>query len=878
MNRFRLLSLAILIVLFAISISSAQQPLPGLPQSRLDSVLPSGGKAGTTVDVSITGTDLEEADGLLFSHPGFKADFIDLPPPKVDPKAKMPEPPKKGVRTGVAAGKFKVTVAADVPVGQYDVRVFNKWGVSNPRFFTVGDLLEVEEKEPNNDIGEAQKVELNTTINGVIATPTDVDFTVFAGKKGQRVVVSCLTSSIDSKARPFIEMYDAANRRLAFNRNYNGNDALADAILPEDGDYYVRIAEFTYTLGSPLHFYRLTISTTPWIDAVFPPVVPMGKPSQVTLYGRNLPGGTPEPGALTEGRPVEKLVVTVTPPTDPLAAQRLSFKGRLDPRVGLTDGFEYRLKGPSGMSNPVLITYATANVVLEVEGNDKAETPMEIPAPCEVAGRIDKRQDRDWYAFNAKKGEVFMIDLWSDRLGVSTDLFFTFKKEKATSEVEEDDAVDLLHTSQFYNRTSDPKPYRLAAAEDGRYLIGVGSRESNFAFGPRITYRLRIAPEKPDFRLIVMPSSTYQPDTTLLRADGNQYLDVFVHRLDGFTGPVTLTAENLPPGVTCPPSVISTGMKQGSLVLSAAPKTADYNGTFTVKGSATINGKAEVREARPATITWTLGQQQNNLIPAITRLDQGLFLAVRENSHFKVTLEPENAFIKKGEKMTSPLYVKIGDKVTIPFKITRGPETKTPITLQQITMGVAAVQTPVSVNNGAALPPIPPEKNDGEVVVEVKANTPPGVYTIVLKATTPIQFSKDMANKKNQNLLISTSTTPVVFKILPVSLAKITVTPKANFKGGKEGEIAIKVERQADYAGEFQVKFTLPMNTKGLTIVDTVIPADKNEITVPVKVAEDAPAGTLQGFTVALTGLYEGKAPIVQDSKFTVIIDKAPKK
>ena len=42
---------------------------------------------------------------------------------------------------------------------------------------------------------------------------------------------------------------------------------------------------------------------------------------------------------------------------------------------------------------------------------------MELPAPCEIAGRIDKRGDRDWYAFNAKKGETFVIDLWADRIG-----------------------------------------------------------------------------------------------------------------------------------------------------------------------------------------------------------------------------------------------------------------------------------------------------------------------------------------------------------------------------------------------------------------------------------------------------------------------------
>ena len=124
----------------------------------------------------------------------------------------------------VSAVKYKVTIPADVPIGIHDVRIFNKWGISNPRAFVVGDQTEVLEKEPNNDVPQAQKVELNTTINGVISTPTDVDYFSFAGKKGQRVVVSCLASSIDSRLHPVVELYDPSGKMLASNRDYRGQD------------------------------------------------------------------------------------------------------------------------------------------------------------------------------------------------------------------------------------------------------------------------------------------------------------------------------------------------------------------------------------------------------------------------------------------------------------------------------------------------------------------------------------------------------------------------------------------------------------------------------------------------------------------------------
>src|SRR6267378_1821103 len=44
-----------------------------LPQPRLNTVAPAGGKVGTTFELVFTGTDLEGPESLLFNHPGIKA-------------------------------------------------------------------------------------------------------------------------------------------------------------------------------------------------------------------------------------------------------------------------------------------------------------------------------------------------------------------------------------------------------------------------------------------------------------------------------------------------------------------------------------------------------------------------------------------------------------------------------------------------------------------------------------------------------------------------------------------------------------------------------------------------------------------------------------
>src|SRR5687768_13645949 len=160
------------LVLLAACGTAAAQPPPGLPSARVQHAFPGGAKAGTTVEITVTGTDVEEPEKLLFSHPGLKGEFLappkDVPDPK-DPKKTVPAP--KANPAG--PHKFKVTAAADVPPGLYDIRFVGKWGASNPRTFGVSDLNEIAEKEPNNDVGEAQKIELGTVVSGVISAPTD---------------------------------------------------------------------------------------------------------------------------------------------------------------------------------------------------------------------------------------------------------------------------------------------------------------------------------------------------------------------------------------------------------------------------------------------------------------------------------------------------------------------------------------------------------------------------------------------------------------------------------------------------------------------------------------------------------------------------------
>ena len=143
------------------------------PSPRLDRLSPLG-VVGSSIEVDIAGADIEDANKLLFDHPGFKAEYV-------------------------KDRKFKVTVAADVPPGTYDARLVGKYGVTNPRLFAVSrGLTEIAEKKPNHEPTTAQSVTLNCVINGISDQGRENVFR-FPAKKGQRIVAECFAQRLDSQ-------------------------------------------------------------------------------------------------------------------------------------------------------------------------------------------------------------------------------------------------------------------------------------------------------------------------------------------------------------------------------------------------------------------------------------------------------------------------------------------------------------------------------------------------------------------------------------------------------------------------------------------------------------------------------------------------------
>ncbi|QJW96378.1 PPC domain-containing protein [Frigoriglobus tundricola] len=685
---------------------------------QLLTVFPPGAKAGETVEVTFSGAGFDGDEKLLFSAKGFTAERIGAA--TIEPKGPKGQPS--------ASVKFKVT-PAKTSTGAFDVRVVSKSGLSNPRAFVVSNTTEVNETEPNNDVGQAQKIDLETTVSGVISAPTDVDYVTFKVRAKQRVVVACLTTSIDSKMQADLMAIGPDGKQLASNRGYRGGDAVLDFTAPKDGDYLVRVSQFAYTTGGSDHFYRLTVTTEPWIDAFYPPLARSGFPI--------LPAGR---GALDVDFVVKSRA----------RAYSLESSRLIPPTAAMIDAVDFSYTMPGGN---VLLDTRASPAVLDNGKNNTADAAQAVDVPADIAGRIAKKNDRHWYRFVAKKGEVWTLEVFAERIGSPVDAYFVLADDRGKVMTEQDDGPDTLSPNQFYTKGNDPARYRFAAPADGTYKVMVSTREAGTQFGVRDQYVLRIAKEHPDFRLAVMPLTPHLPDAGTLARGGATVFAVFVFRFDGFDGPIELSAPDLPKGVTCPPQVIGPGQTRGTLVLVADQSAKDWEGFVQVlaKGFTKV---PTVHEARPFTVTWPVAGLQANQpppnVPMITRMDrgEGLALAVRGDAPFALT------------PTVRELVAKPGGKIDVTLVVSRKDTFKDPIQVFSATPGIG----PRQQGNQAAAPigtaqPGGTELNFG---LDVPGTLPPGTHTLVLRGQSAAPVPKGGNN---------TALRPVpTYAALPISI------------------------------------------------------------------------------------------------------------
>lgn len=756
-----------------LALSAAAQ----LPSPQLTSVFPPGARQGAKLELTITGVDNDEAEQLVFSHPGIKA------------AAKKADANEFSKTQRAVPNVFLAEVAADVPPGQYEVRVVGRFGVSNPRAFVVDTVDELVEAPGNNAPDKAMELPLGAMLNGR-AEANARDFYRVNLQAGQRILVECQAQRIDSRMDATLVLYNAEGRELVRSRDVEFNDPLLDFTAPAAGPYLIGVFDFVYA-GGPEHFYRLSAHTRPYVDYVFPPSGAPGSNGQYLIYGRNLPGGQPGDGLTVGGAALQKLAVNVAIPADALQSAPLALGGLTLPRSAFLDRVEYRLPGAT---NPAYVYVASQPVVVETDGNDTGATAQKVPVPCEVVGRFYPRRDADWVQFEAKKGDVFQIDVLSHRLGNETDPLLLVQRvvkndkgeETATDVATVDDPGDRSARigGDFDTSTDDPS-YRLVVADDSVYRLGVRDQFGDSRQDPRNVYRMVIRKVQPDFRLVAVAQSTAtaapnQPaaplGTPVLRRGGSTLIQVHLERRDDFAGEVAVSMEGLPPGVTSSTAILGPTQTSASLILAAAENAAAWAGPLRIVGKSQIDGKEVVRAARGGAMIW--GTANRQVQPPEFRVTQDLVIAVLDK-------ETEAAFVQAGEDKV--WETSLGGKIEVPVNVVRRGEFKEALKL--IATGLPAEIKPNEIN-------LDPNTAAGklEVVIGNQA-TKPGVYTFYLKADTKMKYAKNP-----ESLKAAEEDQALVVQLAMQADQKVKETTAAKDAATKAAQEAANGAKQAEQA------------------------------------------------------------------------------
>ncbi|HZU36021.1 MAG TPA: hypothetical protein VFA18_08940, partial [Gemmataceae bacterium] len=213
-----------------------------------------------------------------------------------------------------------------------------------------------------------------------------------------------------------------------------------------------------------------------------------------------------------------------------------------------------------------------------------------------------------------------------------------------------------------------------------------------------------------------------------------------------------------------------------------------------------------------------------------------------------------------------------GGNTNLTVKLTRlWPDFKTPLTVQLHPLeGIPNV----AVNNGGPMT-LNPGKDEVKVPVAVNAQATPGTYNLVLRGTGQIPFNKDPKAKQKPPINVIQPATPVALTVLPKQVATVTVTnPNPAVKAGSQSEVVVRVARQYQYTGPFQVKLVLPKGTTGVAAADITIPAGKDEGRLMLKVPANTPPGNRPNVVVQLTAILPGNVAVVQEAKLNVIVRK----
>ncbi len=858
-DREALLFVAVCCVLLAGSTAFGQAP------PVMNTVFPAGGQVGQSVEVTVSGSNLQGLRTLHCNRPSIRCE-------KLEPS------------------RFRLTIQAGTPPGLCDLWAVGDNGVSAPRTFAIGNRAEQLEAEPNETATAAMSVPLDVVINGRIDKVGDSDHFRFEARQGQRVVVECWAERIDSRLRAVLEIFDSTGRRLAVNRSYFGIDPLIDFRVPADGSYVVKVQDLISS-GSAEHYYRLDIDTGPRVAFSVPSVIRRGQASRVALYGWNLTAlGEPEGvsprtnlvGAEANNRAVRGLTPSGSPgmlfdhidveiPAS-LAEPAWPLPVRLQPAQVVLEGASFPFHLP-GSHAPVIIGVTDVPVVLDRDDNHSSASAQEIVVPCEVSGQLVAGDERDWFAIPARRGEVFFIEALGQRIQSPVDLQISVFEALGQQELAQfGDEVRNIG-GVFPTSHLDPAG-RWVCPADGRYLIALRNLIGGLPADPRRTYQLSVRREEPDVQLVAVPRRDDLGGLNVKRG-GREVLDLFAFRRRGCDKAIRVSAKDLPAGVECPDVWLGPGVDRASVVVSADRNTAPVFGELKLEGVAeevhessrqtpsavASDGTRSVPATLPMISAGRRSVRGGTVVRSGTpngwgRLTSQIPLAVAGDAPLRVTADGH-------ETLDHHLYGKLkvrhspGGVLDVAVHIERRDNG------HQAPVKLIGVGLPELIRNQTAI--VPAGQQKGYLSFSLPPMLAVGRYSLVVRAETTVPTP----DQKTETVMVYSN--PITFDVQPAAIL-VEVDPFAvtRAKRGETIQVAYSAKRLNGFIGKMHTELAAPGRVTdiiGLRGRGETFTGQTEKGTLQIVINDDAPLGRQSFLRLFTVGVVEDE-PVFFGSSF----------
>ncbi len=519
-------------------------------------MLPSGAKAGTTVDVVIGGYDwtpdmqilvhdprikleiLGKSTGVLITEPpywfGYKARGYAWPLPREFPA--------------------RLTIPADVPPGLVRWQVANANGASPVAQFYVGGLPEVAE-DPKRK-GAQQLPTLPVTVTGQIRRIEEIDRYQFSVAKTGPVTIEIFARRLSSPLHGMLRVRDPSGRVVLDIADTEGRDFATTMLATAGVNYEISLHDLDFA-GDRSYVYRLTVAAAPRVLAAYPAAGQRGQTRPVEFVGIGLATGSEKLESVTRD---------------------VAFPANADAAT-----IDYSVQTEWGNAAPVKLLVSDVPELVKPATGESV-----LSAPGAVTGAIEQRFGSDQHSVMLTKGQTWEIAAQARRLNSPLDLELTVFGPDGKQVATNDDAPG-----------STDAEIALTVPADGLYKIVVADR-SGKSGSRAANYRLAVSAPREDLELSLPPLLNI-----VSGAQGK--LALKATRKGGFKGAIPITLTGLPAGVTAPENqVIPEGKNELTIDLTCAADAAVKSSLCSISTTVQPGGQMVTRTAGPTAIAMTM--------------------------------------------------------------------------------------------------------------------------------------------------------------------------------------------------------------------------------------------------------------------------------